>query len=142
MGKNVYAAPRKGPAGKWVEQSGDKPVMKDQQKAKQERLQALAAQYKKNKEKRYLRSLANTIDPVVQVGKASVNESVLFSLNEALEARELVKAKVLKNCLDEVKDVAQELADQSNAELVQVIGRNVVLYRRNPEKPMIELPKK
>ena len=49
MGKNVYAAPRKGPAGKWVEQSGDKPVMKDQQKAK--RLQALAAQYKKNKDK-------------------------------------------------------------------------------------------
>ena len=94
------------------------------------------------KEKRYLRSLANTIDPVVQVGKASVNESVLFSLNEALEARERVKVKVLKNCLDEVKDVAQELADRSNAELVQVIGRNVVLYRRNPEKPMIELPKK
>ena len=67
------------------------------------------------KEKRYLRSLANTIDPVVQVGKASVNESVLFSLNEALEARELVKVKVLKNCLDEVKDVAQELADQSKS---------------------------
>ena len=94
------------------------------------------------KEKRYLRSLANTIEPVVQVGKASVNESVLFSLNEALEARELVKVKVLKNCLDEVKDVAQELADQSKSELVQVIGRNVVLYRRNAEKPMIELPKK
>ena len=86
--------------------------------------------------------LANTIDPVVQVGKASVNESVLFSLNEALEARELVKVKVLKNCLDEVKDVAQELAEQGNAELVQVIGRNVVLYRPNPEKPGIELPKK
>ena len=94
------------------------------------------------KEKRYLRSLANTIDPVVQVGKASVNESVLFSLNEALEARELVKVKVLKNCLDEVKDVAQELADQSKSELVQVIGRNVVLYRLNPEKPEIALPKK
>lgn len=94
------------------------------------------------KEKRYLRSLANTIDPVVQVGKASVNESVLFSLNEALEARELVKVKVLKNCLDEVKDVAQELADQSKSELVQVIGRNVVLYRSNPEKPEIALPKK
>ncbi len=94
------------------------------------------------KEKRYLRSLANTVDPVVQVGKASVNESVLFSLNEALEARELVKVKVLKNCLDEVKDVAQELADASSSELVQVIGRNVVLYRPNPEKPMIELPKK
>ena len=94
------------------------------------------------KEKRYLRSLANTVDPVVQVGKASVNESVLFSLNEALEARELVKVKVLKNCLDEVKDVAQELAEQTKSELVQVIGRNVVPYRPNPEKPMIELPKK
>ena len=93
------------------------------------------------KEKRYLRSLANTMEPIVQVGKGSVNESVLFSLNEALEARELVKVKVLKNCLDEVKDVAQELADQSKAELVQVIGRNVVLYRPNPEKPMIKLPK-
>ena len=94
------------------------------------------------KEKRYLRSLANTMEPIVQVGKASVNDSVLFSLNEALEARELVKVKVLKNCLDEVKDVAQELAEQGNAELVQVIGRNVVLYRPNPEKPGIELPKK
>ena len=51
MGKNVYAAPRKGPAGQWVEPSGDKPVMKDQQQAKQERLQALAAKYKKNMNK-------------------------------------------------------------------------------------------
>ncbi|MBO5114663.1 MAG: ribosome assembly RNA-binding protein YhbY [Peptococcaceae bacterium] len=94
------------------------------------------------KEKRYLRSLANTMEPIVQVGKASVNDSVLFSLNEALEARELVKVKVLKNCLDEVADVAEELAAQSNSELVQVIGRNVLLYRRHPKKPVIELPKK
>ena len=94
------------------------------------------------KEKRYLRSLANTIEPVVQVGKGSVNDSVLFSLNEALEARELVKVKVLKNCLDEVKDVAQELAAQGHAELVQVIGRNVLLYRPNVKKPVIQLPKK
>lgn len=94
------------------------------------------------KEKRFLRSLANTMDPVVQVGKGSVNESVLFSLNEALEARELVKVRVLKNCLDEVDEVAEALAAQSNAELVQVIGRNVLLYRRHPKKPVIELPKK
>ena len=87
------------------------------------------------KEKRYLRSLANPLEPVV-------TDSVLFSLNEALEARELVKVKVLKNCLDEVSDVAEELAGQSKSELVQVIGRNVVLYRRHPKKPVIELPKK
>lgn len=94
------------------------------------------------KEKRYLRSLANTMDSIVQVGKGSVNDSVLFSLNEALEARELVKVKVLKNCLDEVDEVAEALAEQSNSELVQVIGRNVLLYRRNENKPVIELPKK
>lgn len=94
------------------------------------------------KEKRYLRSLANTMEPIVQVGKSSVNDSVLFSLNEALDARELVKVKVLKNCLDEVDEVAKELSAQSNAELVQVIGRNVLLYRRHPEKPVIALPKK
>ena len=93
------------------------------------------------KEKRFLRSLANTMEPIVQVGKGSVNESVLFSLNEALEARELVKVRVLKNCLEEVSDVAQALAEQSKAELVQVIGRNVLLYRRHPKKPVIELPK-
>lgn len=93
------------------------------------------------KEKRFLRSLANTMEPIVQVGKGSVNESVLFSLNEALEARELVKVRVLKNCLEEVGDVAQTLAEQSKAELVQVIGRNVLLYRRHPKKPVIELPK-
>ena len=93
------------------------------------------------KEKRFLRSLANTMEPIVQVGKGCVNESVLFSLNEALEARELVKVRVLKNCLEEVGDVAQALAEQSKAELVQVIGRNVLLYRRHPKKPVIELPK-
>lgn len=94
------------------------------------------------KEKRYLRSLANPLEPVVQVGKSSVTDSVLFSLNETLEARELVKVKVLKNCLDEVSEVAEELAAQSHAELVQIIGHNVVLYRRHPKKPIIELPKK
>ena len=94
------------------------------------------------KEKRFLRSLANTMEPIVQVGKAGVNESVLFSLQEALQARELVKVRVLKNCLDEVQDVAQELALESQSELVQTIGRNVLLYRPNPEKPVIELPTK
>ena len=73
------------------------------------------------KEKRYLRSLANTMEPIVQVGKASVNDSVLFSLNEALEARELVKVKVLKNCLDEVADVAEELAAIKQVPVEEVI---------------------
>ena len=93
------------------------------------------------KQKRYLRGMASTMDAIVQVGKNSVNESVVFSLNVALTARELVKVKVLKNCLDELSEVAEALAEASGAELVQIIGRNVLLYRPHPEKPTIVLPK-
>jgi len=88
-----------------------------------------------------LRALGSALDPIVQIGKAGVTESVIFSLNEAITARELVKARVLKNCLEEVKDVAQELADATGANLVQVIGRNIILYRPSEDKPLIELPK-
>ena len=59
-----------------------------------------------NKDKKYLRSLGMNIEPIVQVGKNGVNESVLFSLNEALTARELVKIKVLKNCFEEMDEIA------------------------------------
>ena len=92
------------------------------------------------KQRRYLRALGHPLDAIVQVGKGSVTENVLFSLEEALKAREIVKVKVLKNCLDEVKDVAEELVDRTEAELVQVIGRNIILYRPHPEKPVINLP--
>lgn len=93
------------------------------------------------KQKRFLRGMATTMEAIVQVGKSSVNDSVIFSLNEALAARELVKVKVLKNCLDEVSEVAEALSEASGAELVQIIGRNVLLYRPHPEKPTIVLPK-
>jgi len=92
------------------------------------------------KDKRYLRSLAAEMDAIVQVGKGGVNESVLFSLNEALDARELVKVKVLKNCLDEISDVKQAIETQADCEVVQTIGRNVVVYRKNPNKKGIVLP--
>lgn len=93
------------------------------------------------KQRRFLRALGNALDPIVQIGKGGVTESVVFSLNEALTARELVKARVLKNCLEEVKDVAQELADSTGSNLVQIIGRNIILYRPSEDKPLIELPK-
>lgn len=93
-----------------------------------------------NKEKKYLRSLGMNIEPIVQVGKNGVNESVLFSLNEALLARELVKVKVLKNCFEEIDEVAANLETQADCELVQIIGRNILLYRRNQKKPVIKFP--
>lgn len=93
------------------------------------------------KEKKFLRAMGNGMDAVVQVGKSGVNDSVLFSLNEALEARELVKVKVLKNCLEEIDQVAEDLSTKSQGQVVQVIGRNILLYRPHPEKPKIVLPK-
>lgn len=88
-----------------------------------------------------MRALGNALDPIVQIGKGGVTDSVIFSLNEALTARELVKARVLKNCLEEIKDVSQELASATNSDLVQIIGRNIILYRPSEDKPLIELPK-
>lgn len=92
------------------------------------------------KQKRFLRAMGNEMEPIIQIGKGGINENVIQQVHEALEARELIKGRVLQNCLEEPKIVAQELAAASNAELVQVIGRNFLLYRKSQEKPRIELP--
>jgi RNA-binding protein len=95
------------------------------------------------KQKSYLRSLGSTMDPVVQIGKTGISDTLLDSTKQALVARELIKVKVLQNCADEPKEILAELASVAHAELVQVIGRNGLLYKRNrdPEKKKkIELP--
>ena len=92
------------------------------------------------KQKRYLRSLAATMPPVVQIGKKWFRKTVLFdSARAALMARELIKVK-LHNNSPEDKTIFQELADMLGAELVQVIGFNGVLYKAKKE-PKIILPK-
>jgi len=95
----------------------------------------------KGKQKRYLRAMGNEMVPILQVGKGGITETVVTQTNETIEARELIKGRVLQNCLEEPKTVAAELAEQTGAELVQVIGRNFLLYRPSKEKPFIELPK-
>jgi RNA-binding protein len=92
------------------------------------------------KQRRYLRALATEQSPIFQVGKGGVNENLIKGLDDALEARELIKIKVLNNSLLETKEVAKELAEKTNADLVQVIGNNLILFRRSREKQQIELP--
>jgi len=95
------------------------------------------------KQKSYLRSLGSTMDPVVQIGKTGVSGTLLDSTKQALVARELIKVKVLQNSAEEPKVALAELASAADAELVQVIGRMGLLYKRNrdPEKTKkIELP--
>jgi len=93
------------------------------------------------KQKGYLRSMGNEMDPILQVGKGGIVESVVTQADEVLEVRELIKARVLQNSPEEPKTVAAELAEQTGAELVQVIGRNFLLFRPSKNKPTIVLPK-
>ncbi|MFD0871475.1 MULTISPECIES: ribosome assembly RNA-binding protein YhbY [Paenibacillus] len=91
------------------------------------------------KQKRYLRSLAHHLNPIFQVGKGGVNDHLITHIQEALEARELIKVTILNNCLEDREEVARELAEQSGAELVQKIGKIVVLYKESKENKSIEL---
>ena len=92
------------------------------------------------KQKRYLRGLGSTIDPVIQIGKGGVVPGVTQQADDALEARELIKVRVLNNCLEDAKEVAATLSARSGAALVQVIGRTFLLYRPASKNPRIELP--
>ncbi|WP_400164132.1 ribosome assembly RNA-binding protein YhbY [Brevibacillus sp. TJ4] len=92
------------------------------------------------KQKRFLRAEAHHLTPIFQVGKGGVNENMLTQIKEALEVRELIKVQILQNNLDDKHDVAEELAAGTGAELVQLIGHTVVLYKESRENKTIKLP--
>ena len=92
------------------------------------------------KQKRFLRSEAHHLDPIFQVGKGGVSGTMLRQIEEALEARELVKISILQNNEDDKHEVANKLAEGTYAELVQLIGHTVVLYKPSVNKKRIELP--
>ncbi|WP_088013700.1 ribosome assembly RNA-binding protein YhbY [Gottfriedia acidiceleris] len=92
------------------------------------------------KQKRFLRSKAHHLNPIFQVGKGGVNENMVKQISEALEVRELLKVSILQNCDDDRYDVADQLVEGTNAELVQVIGHTIVLYKESTENKTIVLP--
>lgn len=92
------------------------------------------------KQKRFLKARGSTLEPVVQIGKGGIMAPVVESAVQVLAARELIKVRVLPNSLEEPKTAIAALALATGAELVQVIGRNGLLYKKNEEKPKIELP--
>ena len=93
------------------------------------------------KQRAYLKSLAQTIDPILSLGKSSLTPEFTEAVAEALKARELIKINVLKNCYDVPQALAETLAERTHSQVVQVIGRKIVLYKHNHENPKIELPK-
>lgn len=94
------------------------------------------------KQRAYLKGLAMNLDPIFQIGKSSLTPEITEAVSEVLEARELVKINVLKNCLDDPKELAQVLAERTHSQIVQIIGKKIVLYRepRDKNKKKIILP--
>ena len=94
------------------------------------------------KQRAYLRSLATHIDTIMQIGKGGVGDAMIKTVSDALEARELIKMKVLENSGEAVRDVAEDLAEAVGANVVTVIGNKLVLYRqaKDPKRRKIELP--
>ena len=97
-----------------------------------------------SKQRAYLKGLAMNIDPVFQIGKSSLTPEITQAVDEALEARELIKVTVLKNCLHDGGSIADLLAERTHSQVVQVIGRKIVLYRpaKEEKKRKIVLPEK
>lgn len=92
------------------------------------------------KQKRYLRKEAHHLDPIFQIGKGGLNENMIEQVKDALEKRELIKVHILQNNMDDHKEIATTLAEQTNGELVQLIGNIIVIYKESNENKKIELP--
>ncbi len=95
------------------------------------------------KQRAYLKGLAMTMEPIFQCGKSSVTPEFVKAVSEALDKRELIKISVLQNCADDPKELGAMLAGRTRSQLVQVIGKKIVLYKENKDekKRRIVLPK-
>ncbi|MBB6729775.1 ribosome assembly RNA-binding protein YhbY [Cohnella zeiphila] len=93
------------------------------------------------KQKRFLRSQAHHLDPIFQIGKGGTNDHLIRHIEEAIEVRELIKVNILNNNDDDRHEIAREIAERSGAELVQVIGKTIVLYKESKDNKQIELPR-
>lgn len=94
-----------------------------------------------SKQRAYLRGLANNITAIFQVGKNGISDNFIKQVNDALEARELIKLNVLETSPDETTEIANSLAENTNSELVQIVGNKITLFRAKKKDSKINLPK-
>ena len=93
-----------------------------------------------SRQRSYLMKLAASETPLLQIGKSGLTPEMCTAVSEALEARELIKVSLLKNCFDDIRNLADALAGRTRSQVVTVIGRKIVLYRPSKTKKVIELP--
>lgn len=94
-----------------------------------------------SKQRAYLKSLANSLDPIFQVGKSSLTPEFTESVGDAFNTREILKIAVLKNCADDPREIAQAVAERTHSQVVQVIGKKIILYKPDKKNPKIVLPR-
>ena len=94
-----------------------------------------------SKQRAYLKSLANSLEPIFQVGKSSLTPEFTEAISEAFNTRELLKIAVLKNCIDDPKEIAAGVAERTHSQVVQVIGKKIILYKPDKKNPKIMLDK-
>ncbi len=94
-----------------------------------------------SKQRAYLKSLANNLDPLFMVGKSSITPDFIEAVNESFNTHELIKLSVLKNCPDDPKELGITISERTNSQLVQVIGKKFILYKPFKDNPVIILPK-
>lgn len=95
-----------------------------------------------SKQRAYLRSLANTLEPIFQIGKSGISENLIQQLSDALDARELIKIHVLETAPDTAKNLGIEISNLTNSTLVQTIGNKITLFKPKEKNSKYELPKK
>lgn len=93
-----------------------------------------------SKQRAYLKGLASNLNPVFQVGKSSLTPELTEAVGEAFNNSELIKIAVLKNCMDDPRAIGEMLAERTHSQVVQVIGKKIVLYKPDKDKPQIVLP--
>ena len=93
-----------------------------------------------SKQRAYLGSLASTMDPIFQIGKASLTPEIIEALDAALEKRELINVSVLKNCIDDPREIANVIGERTHSTVVKVIGKKMIFYREAKKNPKIKLP--
>lgn len=94
-----------------------------------------------SKQRAYLGGQASTLEPIFQIGKASLTPELITALDEALEKREMIKISVLKNCADEPKEIAAVIAERTHSEVVKIIGKKIILFRQAKKNSKFELPR-
>ena len=94
-----------------------------------------------SKQRAYLKSLASKLNPIFQVGKSSLTPELTAAIQESFNKNELIKVAVLKNCADDPNEIAEMVAGRTHSQVVQVIGKRIVLYKPDRDKPKIVLPR-